>query len=41
MLKRTDWRALQQSADDASEPIQLRFSFSSSGSKRHDCPNEY
>ncbi len=23
MLKRTDWRALQQSADDASEPVQL------------------
>ena len=27
MLKRTDWRALQQSADDASEPIQLEFQF--------------
>jgi hypothetical protein len=29
MLKRTDWRALQQSADDASEPKQLKFAFSS------------
>ncbi len=27
MLKRTDWRALQQSADDASEPGQLFLRF--------------
>ena len=27
MLKRTDWRALQQSADDASEPIQMELLF--------------
>ena len=27
MLKRADWRALQQSADDASEPRQLEFVF--------------
>ena len=27
MLKRADWRALQSKPTDASEPIQLEFSF--------------
>ena len=27
MLKRTDWRALQWTEDDAGEPIQLEFAF--------------
>jgi hypothetical protein len=28
MLRHTDWRALQWIEDDASEPVQLEFSFS-------------
>jgi len=35
MLKRTDWRALQQSADDASEPIQLALRFSLASRAAH------
>jgi hypothetical protein len=27
MLKRTDWRSLQWTANDAGDPIQLRFAF--------------
>ncbi len=34
MLKRTDWRALQWTEDDASESIQLEFLFARRRSKR-------
>jgi hypothetical protein len=38
MLKRADWRALQESAKDASEPEQLEFSFAPDLSKSRDLP---